>query len=192
MITNIKQSKEMSMKLSLFLKLWLAKLWFEERENFSKSLVGRTPTLGIYKDFLKSHPRHITLFCTYGDEFLFLFSQFIVLLSKIKSLSLLESDESFLEFLALFSNLEKRKSISLSLLESGECFFKISRSLLEHWEKIIHFSFSSRKWRIFFIISLSPLESWDKKITFSLSSRKWRKEIKISLSLLDWTFWASR
>ena len=128
----------------------------------------------------------------WGDEFLFLFSKFLVLLSKIKSLSLLESEESFLEFLALFSKLEKRKSISLSLLESGECFLKFI-VLFSNLEKRKSISLSLlESGEYFFIISLSPLEPWDKKITFSFSSRKWRKEIQISLSLLDWTFWASR
>ena len=64
--------------------------------------------------------------------------------------------------LFLLSKLEKRKPLSLSLLESGEPFFK-------------------------FLFLLSKL---GKGISgFSFSSRNWRKEYQISLSLLDWTFW---
>ena len=66
------------------------------------------------------------------------------------------------KILFLLSKLEKRKSLSLSLLESGEPFFK----------------------------SLFLLSKLGKGISgFSFSSRNWRKEYQISLSLLDWTFW---
>ena len=77
---TILTEKEMSVKLSLSLKLWLSQYdWqsFGERENFSKSLIGIL--------FLLSNLENITSF----------------------SLSLLKSGESFSKFLFLFSKLGK-------------------------------------------------------------------------------------
>ena len=68
----------------------------------------------------------------------------------------------FSKFLFLLSKPENRKSHSLSLLESGEPFYKFLFLFSKVGKGISEFSFSSPNWR---------------------------KEFQISLSLLDWTFW---
>ena len=124
--------------------------------------------------------------------------------------------EQIFRILFLLLKLEKRISISLSLLESGEFVFKFLFLFSKLENSILNFSISSRKLRFYFhflflllklekriSISHSLLESWESFLKFlslfsklekgisdfSFSSRNWRKLFQISLSLLDWTFW---
>ena len=119
------------------------------------------------------------------------------------SLFLLERGEFFFfKILFLLLKLEKRISISLSLLKSRESVFKFLFLFSKLENSISNFSVSSRKWWIYFhflflllklekriFLSLSLLESWESFFkflflfsklgkgfsNFSFSSRNWRK-----------------
>ena len=159
---TILTEKEMSVKLSHSLKLWLSEyVWqsFGERENFSKNLVG---ILFLLSNLEKIISISLSLLESgeHFSKFLFLFSK---LGKRISDFSFSSRSWRLLKkILFLLSKLEKRKSLSLSLLESGEPFFTF----------------------------LFPFSKLGKGISgFSFSSRNWRKEYQISLSLLDRTFW---
>ena len=62
------------------------------------------------------------------------------------------------KILFLLSKLEKRKSLSLSLLQCGEPFSKFLFLFSKLGKGISGFSFSSRNWRKEYQISLSPLD----------------------------------
>ena len=121
---TILTKKEMSVKLSLSLKLWLSQYdWqsFGERELFSKSLVGIIFLLSNLEKIIS-----ISLSLLESGEpfskFLFLFSE---LGKRISDFSFSSRNWRFKKtILFLLSKLEKRKPLSLSLLESGEPFFK--------------------------------------------------------------------
>ena len=149
---TILTKEDVSVKLSLSLKLWLSQYdWqsFGERENFSKSLVG----------------------------ILFLLSNVEKIISI--SLSLLESGEPFSKFLFLFSELGKR--ISDFSFSSRNWRFKkrfsfSSRNLRKENPFLFLFSkvenlfsnffYSSRNWGNEFKVSLSLLEIGEKNIKF--------------------------
>ena len=150
----------MSVKLSLSLKLWLSQYDWQkigERENFSKGLVGILFLLSNLDKIISISLSRLESGEPFS-KFLFLFSK---MGKRISDFSFSSRNWRFVKkVLFLLSKLEKRKP--LSLLESGEPFFK-------------------------FLFLLSKL---GKGISgFSFSSRNWRKEYQISLSLLDWTFW---
>ena len=83
----------------------------------------------------------------------------------------------FVKFLFLFSKLEQRIYLSLSLLESWEYFvwFLFLFSKLRKGNS--YFSFSSRNWRNQFHISLSPLEVGEISIRFLFLLSKLEKLI---------------